>query len=173
MQNRYTLREVLCRALAGNLPKGWIYLPTSDAPSLDTECLLLYEPDGECDDRGIPLAAVGQGFPYEGLDSDTINDTAQRAKQFVNPPPDDLLLESFIYYWRFDSWLPEPGAPDPPPWEETKMRLDREFYESLGDERGDVECREPGCKRGAIRLSVFCRTHHFESVKRESCPFTD
>jgi hypothetical protein len=173
MQKPFTLRDVLRRAYSGNLPAGWIYLRTADAPSLDTECLLLDGQDGEYDDRGIPLAAVAQGFPHEGLDSETAVSTAQWAKQLVNPPTDDLLLESFLYYWRFDAYLPEPGAPDPPPWEETKRELDLAFYESLGDERGEVACREPGCNRGAIHLSVFCRVHHFESVKKEKCPFTD
>jgi hypothetical protein len=173
MQNRFTLRELLRRAEAGNLPGGWIYLPTSETPSLDTECLLLADADGGYDDHGTPLVAVEQGFPCEGLDSDSTVSTAQWAAQFVNPPTDDLLLESFLYYWRFDAFLPEPGAPEPPPWEEAKRRLDREFYEGLGDERGDVACQGPGCNRGAIHLSVFCRIHHFESIKRERCPFTD
>ena len=172
MQNRLTLREVLRRASTADLPEGWIYL-ASDTPGLDTECLLLEDAEGECGEDRMPLVAAEQGFPYEGLDGDTIIDTAECAKQFVDLPTDDLLLESFLYYWRFDSWLPEPGAPEPPPWEETKRKLDREFYESLGDERGDVACREPGCNRGAIHLSIFCRSHHFESVKREPCPFTD
>jgi hypothetical protein len=172
MQARLTLREVLRRALTGDLPEGWVYL-SSDVPDLYTECLLLEDAEGECGEDGMPLAAAEQGFPYEGLDGGTIMDTAKCAKQFADTPTDELLLESFLYYRRFDSWLPEPGAPEPQPWEETKRKLDREFYLSLGDERGDVACREPGCDRGAIHLSVFCRSHHFESVKREPCPFTD
>src|SRR3712207_3762186 len=103
MQNHLTLRDILRRAHSGNLPEGWIYLPTSDAPGLDTECLLLDDQDGECDDRGIPLAAVERGFTHEGLDGETTVSTAQWATQFADPPPDDLLLESFLYYWRFDA----------------------------------------------------------------------
>jgi len=32
---------------------------------------------------------------------------------------------------RFDAFLPSPGAPDPPPWEETQLKLDRQFYTAL------------------------------------------
>jgi hypothetical protein len=105
------------------------------------------------------------------LDTATIADTATNARQFRNPPTDDLLLEAFVYYWRFDAWLPYPEAPDPPPWEEIKKREDREFFEVLGEERCDVPCRSKGCTRGAINHSVFCRVHHYEMIKKEPCPF--
>jgi hypothetical protein len=36
------------------------------------------------DERGIPLAAVNQGFPAEGLDEATIQDTAEWAQQFID-----------------------------------------------------------------------------------------
>lgn len=49
----------------------------------------------------------------------------------------------------------------------------RAFYDSLGVERKDVPCRHPNCARGAVSLSVFCRTHHYESVTGSACPFTD
>jgi len=51
--------------------------------------------------------------------------------------------------------------------------MDREFYDRLGSERPDVPCREAGCARGAVRLSVFCKVHHFQQVQRRPCPFTD
>jgi hypothetical protein len=58
--------------------------------SLDTPCLLLADdPNADFDERGIPLAAVSQGFPTEGLDRDMIEDTAQCARQFIDPPSDD------------------------------------------------------------------------------------
>jgi len=78
-----------------------------------------------------------------------------------------------IHYQRFDAFLPHIGAPDPPSWEETQLRMDREFYDRLGSERPDVPCREAGCARGAVRLSVFCKVHHFQQVQRRPCPFTD
>lgn len=56
---------------------------------------------------------------------------------------------------------------------EWQRSIDREFYDVLGAERSDVRCHEPGCKRGAISLSVLCRPHHFEMVKKRPCPFDD
>ena len=50
---------------------------------------------------------------------------------------------------------------------------DRRFYDSLGAERADTPCREPGCTRGAVVASVLCRVHHFEAVQHKACPFRD
>jgi hypothetical protein len=74
-------------------------------------------------------------------------------------------------------WLPGNGhVPDPE--REAKFRAwqlqnDREFYDVLGDERPEVPCRTDGCTRGAIKFSVLCRVHHFESVKKRPSPFQD
>jgi hypothetical protein len=130
----------------------------------------LFETEQNADCAAI---AVEQGFPREGLDTADIEGTAERARQFRNPPTDKLLLESFVYYWRFDAWLPCPGAPDPPSSEEIKKREDREFFDVLGEERCDVSCRSKGCTRGAIRHGVFCRVHHYEMIKKEPCPFAE
>jgi hypothetical protein len=54
-----------------------------------------------------------------------------------------------------------------------QLEQDRNFYNLLGAERADVPCRSEVCKRGAIQLSVLCRVHHFESVKKRPSPFTD
>jgi hypothetical protein len=161
------LREALHLAADKSLEIGWLYLPSSDTPTLETQCLLV------SDAEESETVAKENGFPQEGLDTQTIEDTTQCASQFEQPPSDDLLLESFIYYWRFDAWLPQIGAPEPPPWEETKRQLDREFYELLGAERQSVPCKKAGCSRGAITSSVFCRVHHFEMIKKEVCPFND
>jgi hypothetical protein len=56
---------------------------------------------------------------------------------------------------------------------ERRLASKRRFYETLGPERPDVPCSRAGCRRGAIHHSVECRVHHFESVCRESCPFSD
>lgn len=74
-------------------------------------------------------------------------------------------------------WRPGNGyVPDPA--RDEKMRAwqlqeDRKFYDLLGSERADVPCRTEGCKRGAVELSVLCRVHHFESVRKRPSPFTD
>lgn len=54
-----------------------------------------------------------------------------------------------------------------------QLREDRAFFEVLGDERPEVPCRQAGCERGAVRQSVLCRVHHFESVKGRTCPFRE
>jgi hypothetical protein len=166
---RTTVRFALRAAAAGRLEQGWLYLPTSEKLTPDTSCLII---DAGPDDDMEAIAAE-QGFPQEGLDSATIQDTAERARQFKDPPTDELLLESFVYYWRFDAWLPAPGAADPPPREETKKRLDREFFDALGEERHGEPCRSEGCARGAIQQSVFCRIHHYEMIRKEPCPFRE
>lgn len=53
------------------------------------------------------------------------------------------------------------------------LKYDREFYDGLGPERQEKQCREAGCARGAIVNSIFCRPHHFESIRRKPCPFSD
>lgn len=55
---------------------------------------------------------------------------------------------------------------------EWQLRQDREFYDLLGPERLSVACRK-ACGRGCISHSVFCRPHHFESVRGRPCPFDD
>jgi hypothetical protein len=165
---RTTMRLALRAAAAGKLEQGWLFLASSETPTPDTPCLLVAA--GADDD--LEAIAAECGFPQEGLDTDTIEDTTKCARRFSNPPTDELLLESFVYYWRFDAWLPSPGAPDPPPWEEAKKLRDRAFFEALGEERREVPCRSEGCTRGAISQSVFCRVHHFEMIKKEPCPFS-
>jgi hypothetical protein len=159
-------------ALSG-LPRGWTFLPATSELSLATPCLLLDDPDPEVDERGIPIEAMERGFPREGLDCATLEDTAGWARQFENPPSDTLLLESFLYYLHNDAFLPAPNSPPPPPWEETEGKLDREFYDSLGPERSGTKCRRENCIRGAVSLSVLCRPHHFESIKGRPSPFSD
>lgn len=79
-----------------------------------------------------------------------------------------------------EPWLPGCG---PPMSDEERVLLQRQneefvlaqdklFYESLGAERSEVPCREDGCKRGAISLSVLCRVHHFESIWHKRSPFS-
>jgi len=160
------MRLTLRAAAAGQLERGWLFFAGSGEPTLDTPCRLLLDDEPEA-------VAVEQGFPQSGLDTETIEATTECARQFENPPTDELLLESFVYYWRFDTWLPYTGASDPPPWEEIDKMRKREFFEELGEERQGVPCRSEGCPRGAIDQSVFCRVHHYEMIKKEPCPFAD
>ena len=49
---------------------------------------------------------------------------------------------------------------------------DLAFIESLGDEIGPDTCRRPDCEHKRIKLSVFCRSHHFQMIKGRPCPET-
>lgn len=47
----------------------------------------------------------------------------------------------------------------------------RQFWNTLGEELGPQQCRAASCERLRIALSVFCRRHHFEQIRRVPCPF--
>lgn len=75
-------------------------------------------------------------------------------------------------------WLPGDGKAPETDAEKAEriaawLAVDRNFYDSLGAERPDQPCAEAGCTRGAVRASVFCRTHQFENAMRRPCPFAD
>jgi hypothetical protein len=172
---RMTLGQALRGALERTLPSGWLYLPASADLTPSTPCVLsLYsDSEHERDEDGKPVAAIEAGFPDEGLDTPLMEDTAEAVRHFQDPPSDELLLESFAYYLRFDAFLPRPGAPEPPSAEHIQYELDRQFYELLGPERTDRPCRHEGCPRGAVSLSALCRVHHFESIRGRVSPFVD
>ncbi len=153
---------------------GWLYLPGDQEWGLETrgKLLNLDEMDSqELDNEGTPLIAIRQNL-VESLDNQTIEDIVRGAKQIENPPSDDLLLEVFLYYYKYDAFLPKRGYV-PPSREEVMAKLDRDFFDSLGSESPSEKCRKEGCNRGKVTSSVFCRVHHFEMVKRKPCPFTD
>jgi hypothetical protein len=151
---------------------GWVYFREPATPTLDTECLLVSDEDLNSD-GDIPKEARQAGFLIEGLDTDSIKDCLLWAEQLADRRSSAVDLESFIYYWRFDAFLPYVGAPEPPPPEVAMLNFDREFYESLGPENMETPCRCEGCPRGAVKYSVFCRIHHFESIRKKDCPFDD
>jgi hypothetical protein len=170
---RITLGQALRRAAGRTLPQGWLYLADVAPLTPETFCVVLDDEDKDMDSDGKPIEAIRTSFPFEGLNTQLMEDTAEAARRFDDTPSDELLIESFEYYRRFDAFLPKPGAPAPPPWAETQLKLDRDFYELLGSERPDQPCRRDGCTRGAISQSVLCRSHHFESIKGRACPFAE
>lgn len=170
-----TLREYLRLALRGEAPPGWSYVPDSEL-TLDSGCVAI---DGgeDTDEEGVRRLARGHGCGSTGLDAASTEDTVEWVRQFEDPPSDALMLESFVYYREADAFLPEPGAVARPaahvPWEVQQRESDRQFYAGLGPESPASPCREPGCKRGSLAQSLFCRPHHFEMLKKRPCPFLD
>jgi hypothetical protein len=165
---RGSVAGMIRSAANDELPHGWLYLPKGEITA-NTECLLLA--GIETDD--LPNTAATLGFPHEGLTTDDLKDLFQWARRLVVDPSDPVLMRAFNYYLKFDAYPSGIDAPDPPPPEVAQADLDRQFLQSLGDERQHIACRKAGCERGAVALSVFCRRHHFESVKQRPYPFQD
>ena len=166
------LAELLRRAASGHVPPGWLFLPEDHSDwNDDTDAYVVDDEYGE-DDEQVQKRADEIGY-RSTIDHQTLKGVVRAARDHLGVESFAGRLEALIYYDRFDTFLPALGAPDPPPWEETQLRLDREFYDSLGAERPGVPCRAAGCKRGAVSLSAFCKPHHFEQIQRRTCPFTD
>ena len=55
--------------------------------------------------------------------------------------------------------------------EALQLKSDQAFYERLGPESSDEICGAQQCDRHRIAYSVYCRRHHFESVRKRPCPF--
>jgi hypothetical protein len=76
----------------------------------------------------------------------------------------------------------QPGSHPPLDPEELRRRQeeieqftreqDRQYYNSLGPERPNTQCRVDGCQRGTVQFSVFCKRHDFERTVGRPCPFT-
>lgn len=157
------------------MPEGWLFLPEDGEWGHDTEgaiidCDSLEET--EFDGREMPIFAVQKGL-VETLDGGTLSEIYHCAARLEDPLSDETLLEAFDYYYKFDAFLPQAGAPDPPSNEEILVNIDRRFYNSLGGESLEILCRHDGCQRGTVRFSVFCRVHHFEKLQGKVCPFED
>jgi hypothetical protein len=159
---------IIRSAANDELPHGWLYLPQGEITA-NTECVFLA--DIETDD--LPSTGAALGFPNEGLATDDLKDIFQCARRLVANPSDTVLVRAFNCYLKFDAYLPSIDAPDPPAPEVVLADLDKQFYQSLGDEREGTVCQKAGCGRGAVALSVFCRPHHFESIRQRPCPFQD
>ena len=166
-----TLREVLQKS-ERELPDAWLFLPGNDQQwSLDTEAFLLNPDLDPQTEKMILPEDLAQRDLTETLDTQTVSDCVQWADRLIGRPDALVRFQSFLYYFRFDAFLPKLGAEAPPPYEETRRRLDLEFYDRLGPEDSTRPCRTPGCSRGSVQFSVLCRRHHFENIERRDCPF--
>jgi hypothetical protein len=161
--------ELPSRAAKAQAPRGWLYLPrdwrkwTPGTPAVVLGEDEMNQLEGE--------ARVRDYGPT--VDDGTLLSIVVGAQDQLGVESPQGLVEALVYYVRFDCFLPEIGAPDPPELTEARRREDRKFYDSLGAERPAVRCRFPGCASGAVGQSVFCRKHHFEQVVGRPCPFND
>jgi hypothetical protein len=138
---------------------------------LETEAFLLSpEFDDKTDEPILPNGYGDKGL-RETLDAQTVADCVEWADRLAGHADDAVRLESFLYYNKFDAFLPKIGAPPPPPPDEIQRRTDLEFYDKLGPEDFQRSCKHEGCGRGVVRFSVFCRRHHFEMIQHRECPF--
>ncbi len=59
----------------------------------------------------------------------------------------------------------------PVTYEDYLEKVNLEFYNMLGKESDTVLCKNQHCNRGKIDMSIYCRIHHYEMIKKEKCPF--
>jgi hypothetical protein len=157
------------------IPKGWLFLPNVQEWTIDTQGIVVdidSLDESEVNENEMPIVTEEKSLIIT-LDGGTLKSINVCASQLENPPSDRTLLEAFIYYYRFDAFLPELGAADPPQTEVVIHNIDRQFYNSIGEESLNNKCKQNGCDRGIVNFSVFCRVHHFESIKEKPCPFDD
>jgi hypothetical protein len=154
------LGELLVRAGKADAPPGWLYLPrewrtwTPETPAVVLNDEEMNELEGEASARDY--AAM--------VDDGTLLSIVVDAQDRLDADSPEGLVEALVYYVRFDAFLPEVGVLEPPAVSAAQLRRDHAYYNTLGPERIDVPCRSPGCPRGAIANSVFCRAHHFEQI---------
>jgi hypothetical protein len=170
-----TLSAIIATVRSGvGSEEQWLLIAGDEAElSLTTDCELAEVGiDDETDQEIYPF-----GFEERGLrstiDYQTLEGCIRYADRLSGCTDNSAACEIIRYYLRFDTVPAQLGAPDPPPREVVIAHLDREFYDALGPERPGTRCRREDCTRGAVSYSAFCRPHHFENVKKKTCPFSD
>lgn len=88
-------------------------------------------------------------------------DWADGARRTLEPDPEHGSEE------RFHDVVARKAEPSP----SQQHQRDLDFYDGLGSEDAQRPCEKDGCRRGAVRYSVFCRRHHFEQIEHRECPF--
>ena len=166
---RETLGAMLQAAASKVLPQGWIFLPEGTLTVSSNAVLIPHE--SYEDEVELAATAEKMGFPVEGLETTDLEDVCQGVLRLSCKPDVNAYLRAFLYYLKFDAFLPNLDAGDPPSRDEVLLTLDRTFFESLGEEQADCRCRRENCTRGVVKMSAFCRVHHFESVRGRPCPF--
>jgi hypothetical protein len=152
----------------------WLYVagPIREL-TLDTDAELACSDIDEATSEEILPAGFAERGLQSTIDLGTIESCIQWADQLSRSIDNNAALDVIRYYILFDAYPETLNAPDPPPADEILRRLDREFCQRLGPENPAKPCRREGCNRGAVNLSVVCRKHHFESIRKRPYPFDD
>jgi len=170
-----TILEIIQRVRSRQAgEQTWLYIAGEPAElTLNTEADLgCPEFDEESDEEIDPSGFAERGL-RSTIDLDSFSDCIEWADRLSGTKDDAAALDIIRYYIRFDAWPEILGSPDPPSRDEVLRRLDREFVDKLGLEEVSQNCRRDGCNRGVVKLSVFCRQHHFENVQKRPYPFDD
>lgn len=170
-----TLHDIIRRVRNRHTDESdWLYIAGALVDlSLTTETELGCPEFDEDTDEEIDPAGYAERGLRSTIDVDTVMQCIEWADRLSGTKDDTAALDIIRYYIRFDAWPETLNAPDPPPPEESLRRLDREFADSLGAEDESKPCRRDGCERGTVKLSVFCRRHHFENIRNRPYPFDD
>lgn len=169
-----TLIDILRQTLNGDTEKGWLFLEDviDDEWKAKSKGLIIdidKLPEEELD-NDFPILAKRNNLT-ETLDAQTIEDITNAAIDIEVPISDETLVEAFNYYYKYDTFLPEKGF-IPLSQEDWRRNADLDFYSNLGDESRESKCARERCNRGSVKFSLFCRIHHFEMMKKKTCPFT-
>jgi len=170
-----SLRDVIVqiRSGEGNRHQWLLIHGEAEDLGLSTDCVLSrveVDEDSEDLEEIIPQEFADRGL-WSTIEFATVKDCIGHGDRLAGGPNDEAAAEIIRYYIRFDAFPESLSAAEPPSPEIIQERLDREFFDSLGVERPDTHCRAPGCTRGVVEFSAFCARHHFESVKKRTCPF--
>ena len=101
-----TLKEILNSA-KDSLEYGILYLPSNQKWALDTKALIIDIDNldfNQVDKEDEPLIAKEHNLE-ETLDSACIEDIVSFASNMKPKPSDEFLLESFLYYFKNDTFL--------------------------------------------------------------------
>jgi hypothetical protein len=156
-----------------------------DSPSEEEMRKFLLELNADDEEHGAAwLSFDGFSLEWNGDGRLVFTDPAAKGSQHLKGITRERALELWVAVasGKLDEvkrcpWQPGIGYVRTPEREaemrDALLNADRAYYDSLGAERTDTRCGTAGCSRGAIALSVQCRVHHFESIRKRPCPFTD
>jgi hypothetical protein len=152
----------------------WLYIAGSaDDLTLQTEADLGCPGSDEASREMIDPDGFAERGLHVTIDLPTVEDCISWGDRLAGSQDNDAALDIIRYYIRFDAWPETLNPADPPPWDEVQRGLDRKFCDGLGPEDLSNQCRREGCGRGAVKLSAFCRRHHFENIWKRAFPFDE